>query len=94
MLKIIFKITRIIYSNLWKPLVHGKWEPICLNFIKDIGIKIQEKSGEKNATCHIFQAISLGIQKGNAHSIMGTLGPQEKEEEYFDILVPRADITY
>ena len=33
----------------------------------------------------------MGIQRGNAHSIMGTLGPQQKLEECFDILMPRAE---
>ena len=33
----------------------------------------------------------MDIQRGNAHSIMGTLGPQEKLKEYFDILMPRAE---
>ena len=36
-----------------------------------------------HVTFHIIQGISMGIQRGNAHSIMGTLGPQQKLEEYF-----------
>ena len=48
-------------------------------------------TGQKNATpaSDIIQAISMGIQL--FHSIMGTLGPQQKLEEYFDILMPRAE---
>ena len=49
------------------------------------------KKQRKNATSYIIQAISMGIQRGNARSIIGTLGPQEKSEEYFDILIPREE---
>ena len=69
----------------------GSWGPIGFKFIKDIGRKIQEKTGNKNATSHILQGISMSVQRGNAHSIMGTLGPQRKLEDYFDILVPREE---
>ena len=69
----------------------GSWGPIGFKFIKDIGRKIQEKTGNKNATSHILQGISMSVQRGNAHSIMGTLGPQRKLEDYFDILMPREE---
>ena len=59
-----------------------------LKFIKEIGRKIQEKSGNKNATSHIIQAISMTVQRGNATSIMGTLGPQRKLEDFFDVISP------
>ena len=51
--------------------------------------KITEKTNDKNATQHIIQAISMAVQRGNATSIMGTLGPQRKLDEYFDIIVPK-----
>ena len=31
----------------------------------------------------------MAVQRGNAASIMGTLGPQLKLDEHFDILVPK-----
>ena len=34
----------------------GSWGPRGLEFIKEIGRKIQEKTGNKNATSHIIQA--------------------------------------
>ena len=45
----------------------------------------------KNTTCLIIQTISMAIQRGNVHSIMATLGPQEKLEEYLDIFVPTVE---
>ena len=50
----------------------GSWGPRGLKFIKEIGSKIKEKTGNKNATSHIIQAISMTVQRGNATSIMGT----------------------
>ena len=48
----------------------GSWGTRGLKFIKEIGRKIQEKTGNKNATSHIIQAISRTVQRGNATSIM------------------------
>ena len=42
---------------------------------------IQEKTGNKKATSHIIQAISMTVQRGNATSIMGTRGPLRKLED-------------
>ena len=62
-------------------------------FIKEIGKKIQEKTGNKNATSHIIQAISMTVQRGNVVSIMGTLGPLRKLEDFFDVISPREEIS-
>ena len=55
----------------------GSWGPRGLKFIKEIGRKIQGKTGNKNATSHIIQAISMTVQRGNTISIMGTLAQWE-----------------
>ena len=36
--------------------------------------RYKKKTGNKNATSHTFQAISMTVQRGNGTSIMGTLG--------------------
>ena len=53
--------------------------------------KLQFKTGNKNATSHIIQAISMTVQRGNATSIMGTLGPLRKLEDFFDVISPREE---
>ena len=58
-----------------------------IKFVKEIGRKIQEKTGNKNA----IQAISMTVQRGNATSIMGTLGPLRKLKEFFDGISPREE---
>ena len=69
----------------------GLLGPRGLKFVKEIGRKIQEKTGNKNATSHIIQAISMTVQRGNATSIMGTLGPLRKLEDFFDVILPREE---
>ena len=56
-----------------------------------LDMEIQEKTGNKNATSHIIQAISMTVQRGNATSITGTLGPLRKLEDFFDVISPREE---
>ena len=58
----------------------GSLGPRGIKFIKEIGRKIKEKTGNKNATSHIIQVISMTVQRVNATSIMGALGPLRKLE--------------
>ena len=59
--------------------------------VSEIGRKIKEKTGNKNATSYIIQGISMTVQRGNAASIMGTLGPQRKLENFFDVISPHKE---
>ena len=47
----------------------------------------------RNATSHIIQAISMTVQRGNAISIMGTLGPLRKLEDFFDVVSPQEELS-
>ena len=42
----------------------GTWGPIGLKFVKDIGSRIAEVSGEKRSKYFLFQSISMAIQRG------------------------------
>ena len=57
----------------------GAFGDIGLNFIKEIGKRIIEKSGEKRSTSFLFQTLGMAVQRGNAHSILGTLKPDQKD---------------
>ena len=41
----------------------GSWGPESLSFLKSIGKMIQDTTGEKRATFHLFQRISMAIQR-------------------------------
>ncbi len=56
---------------------------IGLKFIKAIGSKIAEVTGEKRSTSFLIQRISISIQKGNVASIMGTIPPSMNLREIF-----------
>ena len=56
-----------------------------------LDMEIQEKTGNKNATSHIIQAISMTVQRGNATSIMGTLGQLRKFEDFFVVISPQEE---
>ena len=66
----------------------GSWGPESLKFVKEIGKKIQEATGEKRATSYLLQSLSMTIQRGNAASIMGTVGPTRKLDEIYDLVAP------
>ena len=66
----------------------GSWGPGSLKFIKEIGKRIQENTGEKRATQYLIQSLSMTIQRGNAASILGTVGPTSKLDEIYDLVTP------
>ena len=61
----------------------GSWGKEGLKFIKDLGSRIGELSGEKRSTNFLFQAISMANQRGNAISIAGTVPNAKKLEEFY-----------
>ena len=57
----------------------GVYGDIGLNFIKEIGRRIIEKTGEKLSTSFLFQTLGMAVQRGNALSILDTLKPDLKD---------------
>ena len=56
----------------------GSWSSEGLGFIKNIGKRIQDITGEKRATFYLFQRISMAIQLGNSTSVLGTVKTGQK----------------
>ena len=56
----------------------GSW---ALSFIKDIGKRISEQTGDKKATTFLFQALGIANQRGNSASIAGTVPSMKKLDE-------------
>ena len=61
----------------------GSWGPMALSFIKDIGSRIKDVTGDKRATSHLFQRLSICIQRGNAASVMGTIPSGQQLNDLF-----------
>ena len=57
----------------------GVFGDIGMSFIKEIGKKVSEKTGEKRSTSFLFQALGMAVQRGNAMSILGTIKPDPND---------------
>ena len=54
-----------------------------LKFVKEIGQRIEEHTGDKQSTTYLFQRISMAIQRGNSISIRGTVPDAKSLAEMF-----------
>jgi hypothetical protein len=73
----------------------GVWGQAGLQFIKQIGNRIREATGEKASTNYLIQRISIAIQQGNAAAILGSFPESKGLEEVFYIInnnLTRSDI--
>ena len=61
----------------------GAWGNEGLCFIKSVGQKIKNLTGNKRSTFFLFQSISMAIQRGNAASILGTVKPGKKLDKIY-----------
>ena len=68
---------------LTKPWVHGL--QIVLKFMKDLGSRVSEATGEKRAKSFLFQSMSMNLQRGNALCVMGTVAHHRKLEEIYNL---------
>ena len=70
------------------PIAHetmGSWAPDSLKFMKDLGSRITEATGEKRAKSFLFQSLSMNLQRGNALCVMGTVAHHRKLEEIYNL---------
>ena len=61
----------------------GSFAHMGLQFIKDLGKRIIEVIGDKRSTMHLFQRLSIAIQRGNAASLTGTLPSASSLDEFY-----------
>ena len=54
----------------------GPWAPDNLKFMKDLGSRVSEATGEKHAKSFLFQSLSMNLQRENALCVMGTVAHQ------------------
>ena len=61
----------------------GSWADMGLKFMKDLGARIEEQTGEKRSTNFLFQSIGIAIQRGNAASVTGTVSHSKALHELY-----------
>ena len=61
----------------------GAWGKLGLDFIKELGGRISERTGEPQATNYLFQTLSCALQRGNATSVLQALPTGRNLDELF-----------
>ena len=76
-----------VYAISHSFLSHSRLEQFsnqnALDFIRDIGRRIKESTGEKQATSYLIQAIGIAIQRGNCQCILDTVKDSRKMDEVY-----------
>ena len=67
------------------PFSFGSWAPDSLKFMKYLGSRVSEATGEKRAKSFLFQSLSMNLQRGNALCVMGTVAHHRKLEEIYNL---------
>ena len=52
----------------------GAIGPKSLAFIRDLGYRMKQRTGEERALTYLLQRLSVAIQRGNSASAMGSIG--------------------
>ena len=53
-----------------------------LAFLRDLGQCLKRVTGEEKSLCHLLQRVSVAIQRGNAASVMGTMGFMKDNSDF------------
>ena len=53
------------------------------NFLSELGRRIEQSSMEKLETAHLFERISIAVQRGNAASFAGCFEELEPQRQWF-----------
>ena len=61
-----------------------KWSfgPKTTEFLKELGHRLRQVSGEANSFAYLTQRLSVAVQRGNAASVLGTIKMDSEEEEF------------
>jgi hypothetical protein len=69
------KYRDILSTHLFVPVAietGGAWCTEAIEFIQELGRRITETTGDPLETSHLFQRISICLQRGNALSFLGS----------------------
>ena len=62
----------------------GVFGPLTRAFLKDLGRRIALVTGEEKSYSYLVQRVSVAIQRGNAASVVGTMGQLGSFEEFLE----------
>ena len=52
----------------------GVLGPQTLSFVKELGKRLKNQTGEVKSACYLMQRLSMAVQRGNGISVLGGLG--------------------
>ena len=52
----------------------GVFGPQTMAFLKELGQRLAQASGDERSTTYLFQRLSVAVQRGNSASVLGTTG--------------------
>ena len=58
----------------------GVFGPRTTEFLKELGHRLRQVSGEANSYAHLTERLSVAVQQGNA---LGTMKVDSDDEEFF-----------
>ena len=64
-----------VSSHIFVPVAvetSGVFGTEALEFVKDLGHRLQQSTGESKAGLYLLQRLSVAIQRGNAAAVLGT----------------------
>ena len=60
------------------------FSPLTHAFLKDLGRRIALVTGEEKSYSYLVQRVSVAIQRGNAASVVGTMGQLGSLDEFLE----------
>ena len=52
----------------------GSLGPKTRDFLKELGYRLRQATGEINSSSYLLQRLSIAVQRGNMASVMGSIG--------------------
>ena len=73
------KCSHLSPTYLFQPVAiesSGALGPSTYIFLRELGKRVLQESGEANSTSHLLQRLSIVLQRGNAVAVMGCARPR------------------
>ena len=58
----------------------GAMGKMSLTFVKELGHRVRQCTGEVKARAYLLQRLSVAVQRGNAASVLGSVGGQSEPD--------------
>ena len=61
----------------------GSLGPKTRDFLKELGYRLRQATGEINSSSYLLQRLSIAVQRGNMASVMGSIGHSTDMDFFF-----------